>query len=127
MTDLLQAASDWLQDKQRRHASKTVVYKSGADSVEVNAVVGRTEFETADESGFVTKYIARDFLIPVAELVLGGTAVTPGRGDRVRETQGTQVFVHEVMAPGENPEWRYADPYRRTFRIHTKQVATESL
>jgi len=58
--------------------------------------------------------------------VLGGTPVLPQRGDRIRETQSTQVFVYEVVAPGDEPCWRYSDPYRRTLRVHTKQIDQET-
>ena len=51
----------------------------------------------------------------------------PQRGDRVRETQGATVFVYEVTAPGKEPCWRYSDAYRKTLRIHTKQIDTEAV
>lgn len=60
------------------------------------------------------------------DLVLGGATALPKAGDRVRETDGGKVFVYEVMAPGNEPAWRYSDPYRRALRIHTKHVATEA-
>ncbi|MBE3123763.1 MAG: hypothetical protein IMZ65_03080, partial [Planctomycetes bacterium] len=49
----------------------------------------------------------------------------PERGDRIREPQDGKTFVYEVMAPGKEPHYRFSDLYRRTLRIHTKQVATE--
>ena len=51
----------------------------------------------------------------------------PQRGDRIRETQGQQVFVYEVTAPGKEPVWRYSDPYRKTLRVHTKQTDVEDI
>jgi len=35
------------------------------------------------------------------------------------------TFIYEVMAPGNEPPWRYSDPYRRTLRIHTKLIGAE--
>ena len=68
---------------------------------------------------------SRDFLVLAADLVLAGKAELPRAGDRIRETDGGQIFLYEVMAPGGEPPWRYSDPYRRALRIHTKFVGME--
>jgi len=124
MADLLQSASDWLGEMFKTHASRTVTYKRGIDSVNVPASIGRTEFEIDDGFGVLQKFESRDFLILAADLVFSGTSVLPERGDRIEETVGTTSYVYEVMAPGKEPAWRYSDPYRKTLRIHTKQVET---
>ena len=125
MADLLEQGAAWLEEMRLKHASRPVTYVRGAASVEVQATVGRTVFELRDEFGLVEKTETRDFLVRTAELVLGGEQTLPRRGDQVREAQGDKVFVYEVMAPGKEPEWRWSDFYRRTLRIHTKQVGTE--
>jgi len=66
---------------------------------------------------------ARDFLIEAADLEEFGE---PERGDRVMDTLNGKVELFEVMAPGGEPHFRYSDPYRKVFRIHTKHVGTES-
>ncbi len=123
MADLLETGSNWLQDQRTRHMSRTVSYERGADSVSLSATVGRTLFEIEDGHGVVQRHEARDFLVLADDLVLAGSKALPQAGDRIRETQGATVFVYEVMAPGSEPVWRYGDPYRKTLRIHTKQVA----
>jgi len=125
VADLLKQASAWLDAMRKAHLARPVTYCRGEESVEVLATVGRTVFETTDAYGVVEHSESRDFLILAADLVLGGQAVLPERGDRIRETQDGKTFVYEVMAPGKEPEWRWSDGYRRTLRIHTKQVATE--
>lgn len=105
--------------------TRTVVYQRGADAVEIAATIGRTEFEQVDEHGVVQRLQSRDFLVRAADLVLAGAPTLPKAGDRIRETVGAQTFVYEVMAPGNEPPWRYSDPYRKALRIHTKHVATE--
>jgi len=125
VADLLEQASAWLDGKRKAHLSRPVMYCRGEQSVEVRATIGRTVFETADAYGVVEHSESRDFLILAADLVLDGQAVLPERGDRIRETQDGKVYVYEVMAPGKEPEWRWSDGYRRTLRIHTKQVAIE--
>lgn len=127
MSDLLESGSDWLAGQLKAHAGREVVYRRGAESAAVTATIGRTEFETIDEHGAVGKWEARDYLIHAADLLLGGAAVLPERGDRIEETQGNQTFVYEVLAPSNEPVWRYSDAYRTLLRVHTKHVATESV
>jgi hypothetical protein len=126
MPDLLETGSAFLDDQRHQHMTRTVTYQRGADSVELAATIGRTEFEQADDYGVVHKIESRDFLVRTADLVLASEQTLPKAGDRIRETEGSQTFVYEVMAPGTEPPFRYSDPYRKTLRIHTKHVGTES-
>jgi len=125
MTDLLEQASAWLDRMRAKHMARPVTYFRGEESVEVQATLGRTVFEIADAYGVVEQSESRDFLIPAADLVLGEAMTLPVRGDRIRETQDGKTFVYEVMAPGKEPHYRFSDVYRRTLRIHTRQVAVE--
>lgn len=123
MADVLEQAAIWLRRMQRQYAATTVLYMRGEQSVPVSATIGRTLFEVDDGYGVVVRFESRDFLIAPEELVLGDRRVLPQRGDRVQESQDGITFTYEVMSPGKDPPWRYSDPYRRTFRIHTKQVS----
>lgn len=125
MADLLQQASDWLEEQRTRHASRAVAYVRGVQSVELPATVGKTTFEVDDGYGVLVRHESRDFLVLVADLLLGDVLTEPQRGDRVHETQNGTVYIYEVTAPGKEPCWRYSDAYRKTFRIHTKQIDTE--
>ncbi len=125
MADLLETGSNWLEDQRTKHATRSVSYQRGADSVLLQATIGRTVFEIDNGHGVLERIESRDFLVLAVDLVLLGSAVLPKRGDRIRETQGTVTYVYEVMAPGKEPEWRWSDPYRKTLRIHTKQIDTE--
>ena len=127
MSNLLQIGASWLADQMKTHASIDVTYERGVEQVPVKATVGKTEFELDDGSGVVVRIQSRDFLIHAADLVLGGIETLPVAGDLIRETQGAKTFVYEVMAPGDEPHYRYSDPYRKLLRIHTKHVATEGL
>jgi len=122
MVDLLEQASDWLDGQRVAHLSKPVTYRRGDDSLEVAATVGRTVFEIDDGYGAIERFESRDFLIAAAELALNGQPFEPASGDLIAETVGQQTLVYEVLAPGKEPCWRYSDPYRRTLRVHTKQI-----
>ena len=126
MPDLLRIGSDWLADQMKEYASLPVVYRRGADEVTVQATIGRTLLKLDDGYGGVRmEWTDRDYLIHAADLVLAGNPTLPERGDIIRETQGSQTYVYEVMAPGREPVWRWSDVYRKVFRIHTKQVGVE--
>jgi hypothetical protein len=127
LSNLLQIGASWLADQMKTHASIDVTYERGAEQVPVKATVGKTEFELDDGSGMVVRIQSRDYLIHVSDLVLGGTETLPVAGDLIRETQGGNTFVYEVMAPGDEPHYRYSDPFRKLLRIHTKHVATQGL
>lgn len=117
MPDLLERASAWLEDQRTRHLTRTVTYRRGAASSPVAATVGKTVFDLDDGGGAVLRVEARDYLILAADLSLG----TPQGGDRIVD----QGVVYEVARFGGEPAWRYSDLYRRTLRIHTKQVDVE--
>ncbi len=126
MPDLLEFGMDWLADRLKAFAARSVVYRRGTEEVTVAAVIGRTLLKLDDGYGGVRmEWTDRDFLIRPEDLVLGGNAVLPERGDTIRETVETTTFVFEVMAPGKEPAWRWSDPHRRMLRIHTKQVGVE--
>ena len=126
MADLLQRSSAWLENQRVKHMTRMVTYQRGSDAVEVPATIGQTVFELNDRAGAVLRTESRDYLILAEDLVLSGIAVTPRRGDRIRESTGTVTQVYEVLAPGDEPCWRYSDPYRQTLRIHTKHFDTEN-
>lgn len=121
MADLLERGSRWLEQQRTQHCSRPVTYVRGAESVDVNATIGRTEYETDDGTWVRVDYTDRDFLILAAELRLAGVMTTPQPGDRIRETGADQVLVFEVI------DWRFSDPYRQTFRIETKHILTEAV
>ena len=126
MADILERGSNWLQNQRHAHATQTVTYERSVDSVGLAATIGRTMFEIDNGHGVLERIESRDYLLLANDLVIAGFPVLPQRGDRIRETQGTTTYVYEVMAPGQEPAWRWSDAYRKTLRIHTKHISTET-
>jgi hypothetical protein len=127
MPNLLRDGQAWLAEQLQTHVASEIVYRRRADDVNVRATIGRTLLKLDDGYGGVRMlWTDRDYLIRVADLVLGSNPAQPQRGDQIREIVGAQTLVYEVLAPGEEQPWRWADPHRQMFRIHTKQVATEA-
>lgn len=113
-TNRLQCGAAWLESQRHNFLTSTVTYRRGDESLSVQATIGRTEFDLADESGILQRVESRDFLITVAELEYG----LPRAGDRIVEGER----VYEVMPFGDSPAWRYSDQYGLTLRIHTKAI-----
>lgn len=90
----------------------------------VMATVGATDFGVSEAGTGTVNWQSRDYLIDVADMLAAGIEGEPKRGDQIRERQGARTYVYEVLAPGGDTPWRYSDMYRRTFRIHTKHIAT---
>jgi hypothetical protein len=126
MANLFESGATWLADQLKTHASHGVTYIRGAEQVTVQATIGKTEFEIDDGSGSIIRSQSRDFLIQAADLQLGGVESLPVAGDLIRDTQGSNTFVYEVIAPGNEPPYRYSDPFRKLLRVHSRHVATES-
>lgn len=123
MSDLLERGQQFLDDQRHAHMTHTVTYERGNESVELQATIGETVFEQADDYGVIHKIESRDFIIRTGDLVLADVQTPPTKGDRIRETGGDQEFVYEVMAPGQEPAFRFSDPYRKALRIHTKRIS----
>ena len=120
--DLLEQSQEWLTSMNRIFRSRQVIYARGAQTKEAPALVGKTVFKVDKGYGLFERVEARDFLIEAADLEEYGE---PERGDRVMDTLNGKVELFEVMAPGGEPHFRYSDPYRKVFRIHTKHVGSE--
>ncbi len=127
MKNLLEQGAAWLTDQFHAHASTEIVYQRGVDQVAVRATIGKTEFEVDDGSGAIQRVQSRDFLIRTADLRFFDVPTLPRAGDRIRESVGEQTLVYEVLAPGNEPHYRFSDPFRKLLRVHTKHVATEDV
>ena len=119
--DILENGLAWLEAQRKTHLSSPVIYRRGGDSAEVPATVGKTVFKVTDDYGRFQYIESRDFLISAADLVLNDARILPEPGDEIVEGG----FVYEVMAPNNEPEWRYSDSCRNTLRIHTKLIGKE--
>jgi len=102
--------------------SPTIQVRRGAASVALAATVGRTPFWVDRGEGLFERIESRDYLVTAADLSLGGMTVLPERGDQIIES----AKVYEVMAPADEPPYRYSDRGRSQLRIHTKYMGDDS-
>lgn len=125
MADLLSTASSWLASQQKSYLSETVTYHRSAASVSLSATIGQAEFEQDNGVGSLVSTQTRDFIIDTSDLVLSGSAVLPERGDQIKQTVGSTVYVFEASSVGGEKVWRYTDRYQNRLRIHTNLIGTE--
>lgn len=118
MADMLSDGSDWVADQLKSHASRSVTYSRSTASVALTVTIGETIFQAVSEVGAIIHTHSRDYLFRAEDLVLGGSATLPHRGDRITD----DGKVYEVLAPGREPHYRFTDPYQFGLRVHTKQV-----
>lgn len=126
MGEMLREAMADLAAELKAHNSRTVKYVDGACEATVQATVGRTLLKLTDAGGGVQMvWTDRDYLVAAADLEAAGVTMPPRRGQKVRETVGGAVQVYELLTPGAEPVWRWADPHRTLVRVHTKYVGSE--
>ncbi|MBI1372477.1 MAG: hypothetical protein GC159_06920 [Phycisphaera sp.] len=116
MADLLKRGSDWLQQMRTAHMTSPVEYQRATEPPQVlmvNATFGQTRYEVVDETGLTVGSHVWDFLILAADL---GVEPTPAD---VIVANGRK---YEVMNFGTERAWRWSDPYRTTYRIHTRDI-----
>jgi hypothetical protein len=120
MTNMLKTGLDYLAQQLKAHASESVVYSRGTNTVTLAAVLGKTVLELQDESGFAVGAATIDFIFCSQDLVLNQQMVTPLAGDRI--TTGRAVYeVHHIAHEG---CWKYSDPFGKQIRVHVKEVGT---
>jgi hypothetical protein len=116
---MLDGAAAMVAETLREYLARPVVYRRGPLSVSLAATVGQSEMDVLDEAGAVVRIATRDYLVTAADLVLGGAAVEPRRGDRIEDERDG---LFEVLSPGAGePDWRWMAG-RRMYRIHVKEI-----
>jgi len=114
---MLRTGSAWLAQQLAAAAGTTCAYRRGANTAQLLATVGRSTFESENQSGIVESWESRDYLIRTEELPYG----EPQRGDLiVEEVNGVPTF-YEVSSPRGVPVFHYADAFGTMCRVHTKQ------
>ncbi len=89
--------------------------REGQPAKAVNATFGKTDFEIIDEAGLTVGSHVWDFLIRADEL-----GFEPESGDII----AASGRKYEVMNLGGDGCWRFSDPFRQTYRIHTRDTGS---
>ena len=114
--NMLANASSWLAGKLKAHASSEVEYRRDAETLAVQAVFGKTDYEVQDESGLRIGGFVCDFLIAAADLPWN-----PEVGDVI----AANARKYEVLDLGADGCWRWTDGHQTMRRIHTKDIGSD--
>ena len=103
-----------LRDAQSAWFGEEVTYLTG-DGVELQftAVLGHTFFKQQNEYGSWIRVESKDFIVRKEDL-----GREPKKGDLIRYADSE----YEVLAPNDEPVWRWSDPHQTAYRIHTKHT-----
>lgn len=112
------------------NAAVNIIYhklEGGVDTVIPLVVwVGDTLFKILEKDNQRMQWSDRDYLIPVANLVIGVVPFYPAKGHWIEELlpdpYGLQSF--EIGSPDKEQDWRYDDLQHTVYRVHTKRVTT---
>lgn len=118
MVDMMNSACAWLNEQRNKFSAAMIQYRRGTNTLPLSATRGRTVFRYNDQFGRSIREERRDFLINVADLMIDGAIATPRHGDTIIDGN----FTYEVIAPNKEPVWKYADAYRRSYRVHTNLI-----
>ena len=111
---LLDEATLALRAVQAEWMDEEIVYRrSGGVDYEIHATVGKTIFKSRNDYGEWLRTETRDFIVRRGELT-----GEPAKGDEILY----QGETYEVLAPNDEPVWRWSDPHRTAYRIHTKHT-----
>lgn len=125
MSDILAVNLAWFWTQQKQHRGIAVAYHRGLASIDITAVKGKTTAEQGDEYGVVQRVTCVDFLVEAIDLDFEETGqITPISGDQIKQIEGGQTFVYEVMSPGDRPAVEPSEP--GVLRIHAKLVGMEA-
>jgi len=97
-----------------------VTYSRNGNDATITATIGRSQFESQNQSGVIENWESRDYLLPAEDLPFG----EPRRGDELLEEIGGELLVFEVAAPRGVPVFHFGDAFRSIVRIHTKAIET---
>ena len=122
MSDMLADGEAWLSGQLKAYASESVVYsRDPYDGVELSATRGDKPMRTMSDFGPRVDYTMQDWLIPAADLILGGEAATPRKGDTITATSRGLTQIYEVLSPSPGePVWRWSGAGEVTLRVHAK-------
>lgn len=127
MPSLFQKARDWLPAQMATAATSgnTLTLTWGGEVLDLTDLAwnGLVSFQSEQHKGARIQLGARDYIVPASAIVFGGQAIEPQVGMRFTETIGGVETKFEVLDTdtGE-PAFRYSDPARTVWRIHTKNV-----
>lgn len=127
--NILQRGAQWQADllidgltDESETAAVEIVYRRGAASASLSALVSLHQFDQEDTDGVITTVTAREYTIRAAELILSGLHTNPRPGDLIDEVIDDVTETYEVTPVAGAQEFEPADANRVMLVIRTKRV-----
>lgn len=109
---LMNQAASFLASQRRKYLAERITYSPlSGEALSLFATLGKTLFRSENEYGITIRTFSFDFIVEAGDL-----GREPQRGD-VIISGGKQ---YEVLAPNNEPCWRWSGNDGNTYRIHTK-------
>ena len=120
---LLSRGREFISGKLQAAEGLTCVYTRGANSLTLAIWLGQTGFVSNIQDAARLERSDIDVLFLANDLILGGSATVPARGDRLTLSLNGSSVTLELMIPATGePSWRYSDAGRTIIRLHCKRV-----
>jgi hypothetical protein len=111
---ILDSAQDWLDKTREAHLAVEVEYRPNEGQwKKIKATCGKTTFKYTNEYGIGVRTSSRDFIVSVKEY-----PNEPQKGDIILYKD----IFYEVLAPNNEPVWKWVGRNFTTRRIHTKEI-----
>lgn len=111
-------AADYLASQRKQFLSESIVYSPLSGEVHpLFATIGKTLFRSENEYGVTVRTASVDFIVEASDL-----GQEPKRGDEIIYANRR----YEVLAPNNEPCWRWSGTDFKTYRIHTKYIGDVS-
>ena len=111
---MIESGIEYLREVQKECLALSATYRrTDGTGIFIKAVPGRSIFRSTNDYGVWTRTETRDFIIDKDYL-----DDPPVKGDMIifRDRE------YEVLAPNDEPVWKWSDPFCTAYRIHTKHT-----
>lgn len=98
-------------------AGVVIVYQRGDIKLNVQAVVGATDWQDQNVSDAYQQLKSVDFIIDPTALNIAGALVEPSRGDRIVY----DGFFYDLLQTGNGAFWAWSDGFKTFYRLHTSR------
>lgn len=89
--------------------------------ITLSGTQGKKLFKVQEPGNPIVIVESVDFLILVADLVIGVDLIKPERNDLISRVRGTKKLTYKVLPMGKGiPLYEYSDTGQTVYRIHTK-------
>jgi len=123
--NLLEDGATWLADQMEQNVSSPVVYVRGSQQCELNASLGKTQFEVTDQAGMLQNVESHDFIFRTSEMLFDTDVFIPKALDEIHVVRNGTTHRYQVVRYGgvmDSTEqvYRWCDPYGKQIRVHTR-------